>query len=455
MKSNIKKFLFLSAVSAMAFTGCKKGDDLYIDPNRPSKVTPSLLLTAIEVSTFNSYEGALTKYGSILTQQNAGVDGQALPVNVYNLAENEFDNQWGQLYQALMTCKDMSTNFGAENPHYSGISDVLAAMNWGMLTDLWGDIPFSDALKGQANNYQPKYDSQQDVIVGIINLLDGAIVKLSKPESDNTRLPGSDDLVFGGDASSWIKVAYSLKARYQNRLSNTSLYNANDVLASLANGITSSSEDLVSAHGPGPTESNQWYDFQNNRENYILASEAFVDSIKKRPTDERLYYYFDSTGLGGVVGTPVNNPTADASKWGTYLAGGAATGIHLVSFVEMKFIEAEVKARQGADASIALNDAIQESCRIVTSGSYNGVDIATYTSSSASLSRVMYEKWIAMFGSLEPYNDYRKTGLPNLTVNPNGQLSVIPKRYPTPQAERVGNPNAPVPSLSTPVWWAQ
>ncbi|MNL78182.1 hypothetical protein D3C87_2045120 [compost metagenome] len=67
----------------------------------------------------------------------------------------------------------------------------------------------------------------------------------------------------------------------------------------------------------------------------------------------------------------------------------------------------------------------------------------------------MYEKWIAMFGSLEPYNDYRKTGLPNLTVNPNGQLSVIPKRYPTPQAERVGNPNAPVPSLSTPVWWAQ
>jgi hypothetical protein len=455
MKKYIK-FVSLSSVLALGIlTGCKRGDDLYISPNSPAEVTPSLLLTAIEVSTFNSYEGNLIKNASILTQQNAGVDGQAVPVNNYNLPENEFDNQWSQLYQATFNVKDLQTRYGAANPYYSGIADVLSAMNFGLLTDMWGDVPFSQALQGQAN-YQPKYDSQEEVIKGILKMLDDGIAKMQRPSSDNTFLPGKDDLAFDGNVSKWIKVAYSLKARYQNRLSKTSIYNAADVLASLSNGIQSSGEDFMTIHGPNPNEANQWNDFQNNRQNYILASLPFVDSIKLRPTDLRLYSYFDSTGLGGVVGTPIENATADASPWGDYLAGSSSVGIRILSFTEMKFIEAEVKARQGdATAADALNQAIKESCITVTNGVYNGSDIANYTVANTNISRIMYEKWIALFGSAEPYNDYRKTGFPILKINPNGLLSVIPKRFPTPQAERVSNPNAPVPALTTPVWFAQ
>jgi hypothetical protein len=455
MRKYIKIWSLVSVTAMVILVGCKRGDDLYISPNSPAEVTPGLLLTAIEVSTFNSYEGNLVKNASILVQQNAGVDGQAIPINNYNLPENEFDNQWKQLYQALFNCKDLQTRYGAANPYYSGVTDVLSAMNWGLLTDLWGDIPFSEALQGQIN-YQAKYDSQEQVIKGILTLLDGAIAKLQLPAANNTFLPGNDDLAFKGDVSKWIKVAYSLKARYQNRLSKTSLYNAADVLESLSKGISSSSEDFITIHGPNPNEANQWYDFQNNRANYILASLPFVDSIKLRPTDLRLYSYFDSTSLGGVIGTPIDNATADASPWGTYLAGSSSVGIRILSFTEMKFIEAEVKARKGdATAFQALNDAIKESCITVTNGVYNGNDIANYTAANTNVSRIIYEKWIALFGSAEPYNDYRKTGFPVLSVNPNGLLSVIPKRFPTPQAERVSNPNAPVPALTTPVWFAQ
>lgn len=441
--------------SVLVLSGCKRGDDLYISPNSPVEVTPALLLTAIEVSTFNSYEGNLIKNASILIQQNAGIESQPLPINNYILAENEFDNQWGQLYQALFNCKDLQTRYGAANPHYSGVADILAALNLGMLTDMWGDVPFSEALQGQVN-YTAKYDRQEDVIKGIISMLDNAIVKLGTSEDANTFLPGSDDLAFGGDADMWIKVAHSLKARYQNRLSNTGLYNAADVLASLSKGISSSDEDFLTVHGDVPTEYNQWYDFQNNRQNYILAAEPFVDSIKLRPTDLRLYAYFDSTDLGDVTGTPVGAPAPGVSPWGSYLAGSGATGVRIISFTELKFIEAEVKVRQNdPTAADALNDAIKASCATVTSGAYDGVDIADYTAATTTLSRVIYEKWIALFGSAEPYNDYRKTGFPNLTVNPSGRISVIPKRYPTPQAERVSNPNAPVPAITEPVWFAQ
>lgn len=459
MKNNIK-LLTLASILTLGvglLSGCKRGDSFFISPNSPVEVTPGLTLTAIQVSTFNSYEGGLVKDASILIQQNAGVDGQSLPINNYILGENEFDNQWAQLYQALYSCKDLQTKYGAANPYFSGITDVLAAMNWGMLTDLWGDIPFSDALQGKGNNYQSKYDPQEKVITGIIALLDDGIAKLGQPADANELLPGSADLVFGGDPASWIKAANTLKARYLNRLSNKPSYNPAAILTALSNGITSTDEDFISVHGDGPGESNQWFDFQGNREFYIVAALPFVDSMSLRPTDLRLNAYFtayDSTGVR--VGSPIDVTTSNASEWGDYLAASSATNVHLVSFMEAKFIEAEVKARQGAaDASTALNDAIKASCTLATAGAYDGSDIATYTSANTTVDRVIYEKWIALFGSVEPYNDYRRTGFPKLTPNASGRLPVIPKRYPTPQGERVANPNAPTVSLTTPVWFAQ
>lgn len=456
MKSNIKFIIVIAALFTSVITGCKRSDDFYISPNNPAKVTPALLLTAIEVSTYNSYEGMLVKNASVLVQQNAGVDGQMLPVNNYLLPENEYDNQWGQNYQALFSCKNLQDEFGAANPYYSGMADVLAAMNWGILTDLWGDIPFSEALQGK-DNYKAKYDSQESVIKGIIAMLDAGIVKLSMPESANELLPGVDDITFQGNVSSWIKTAYALKARYLNRLSNKASYSAADVLASLEKGILASDEDFITVHGDGLTERNQWYDFQEGRQNYALAGLPFVDSIKLRPTDKRLNAYFLDYDTTGVVGSPIDEPSSEASAWGPYLAGGVTTGVRLLSFTEAKFIEAEVKVRQAdlAGAATALNEAIKESCLTVTNGDYDGADIATYTAANVNLSRVIYEKWIAMFGSAEPYNDYRKTGFPALVPNPAGRLPVVPKRYPTPQAERVSNPNAPVPALTSPVWFAQ
>src|SRR5690606_12067836 len=187
--------------------------------------------------------------------------------------------------------------------------------------------------------------------------LDDAISKLNQPEDANVLVPADDDLAFGGDVNAWVKVAWTLKARYLNRLSNKPAYDGAAILNCLANGIQSSSEDFVSVHGTASNEYNNWYDFQNNRPGYILASKPYLDSIMLRPTDVRYSYYFDTTG--GILGSPVDAVDANANGWGEYLTASPATGIRLISFVESKFIEAEVKARMNAaDADVALNDAI-------------------------------------------------------------------------------------------------
>ncbi|MCC6448923.1 MAG: SusD/RagB family nutrient-binding outer membrane lipoprotein, partial [Chitinophagaceae bacterium] len=167
-------------------------------------------------------------------------------------------------------------------------------------------------------------------------------------------------------------------------------------------------------------------------------------------------YYFSQNVNGDYIGSPVEdyNDEDTISRFGVYLAGSEATPYPLVTYAEAKFIEAEAKVRMGdATAYASLNEAMKASCLEVTAGAYDGFDIALYADSSTNLSRVMYEKWLSMYGQIEAYNDYRRTGYPELTPNPGGVTNVIPKRFPIPQSERVNNPNAQSPAITTPVWW--
>lgn len=447
--------------AALFLTGCKKGNEYYVNPNSPTSATLPTLLTALEVSTINSYEGDFARTSNILIQHGAGVDGQATQVHVYNLAENQFDNQWGQVYQAINTGTILIEKAGTANPRYKGLAKIFLAFNWGLLTDFWGDIPYSEAISGVKF---PKYDSQEDVLNGIQTLLTEAITDLQSVPADNILVPATDDVIFGGNATSWIKTAWTLKARYLNRLSNKTSYNPDEILAALSNGISSNSEDCMSKHGSTGIESNQWYAFQRQRP-YIKAGKPLVDSMKLRPDDARLSKYFFKTAADSIVGSPIAAVNPGASVWGAYLFGddpatpvidgNPATPLPLVTNFEALFIRAEALARKGEPgaASTALNNAIKASCSKVTGGTYTGDSIATYRVDNINVGRIMYEKWIAMFGQCEAYHDYRRTGFPNLTPNINGAIDSIPKRLPTPATERTANPNAPVPSIELSVWW--
>ncbi len=451
----ITKYILVLCISTLVvLQSCKKSDDYYVNPNSPTSASAATLNTSAQVSTLNAYEGDLARIASMMVQQNAGVSNQHEVYQTYNFAETVFNNSWGQLYQALITAKQIKDTYGANNPYYNGMANVIMVMNWALLTDLFGDIPFSEALQG-GDNLQPKFDSQEDVYAGMLALLDEAISNFAADPDANIVFPDVDDLFYAGDIASWTKLAHSLKARYMNRLSKKGSYDPAGILSELSMGIASTGDDMIAPHGDGNAQ-NQWWAFQSGRAQYVMACETYVNAYLERPTDLRLNSIFTSDSAGVVTGSPVDAVNPNVSQWGQYLAGTAATPVPMVTFAEMKFIEAEVlMSSDPAAAATALNEAIKASCEQITAGAYDGADIADYTDADVNMEVIMTEKWLALFGQIEAYNDYRRTGYPALTPNSNGVIATIPARYKYPSDERNGNPNLPNVSITDAVWWAQ
>jgi hypothetical protein len=453
MKNTIYKIALCAAVLV---SSCKTGNDLYDNPNAPANVSPALALTSVEVNSFLNTEGDLARVSSILSEQMAGISSQYLALQNYQLATGDYNNHWNGLYSNTMyNAKLMIDKYSATDPYYAGIAKVLMAINLSVASDFWGDVPYSDAFNGASGNVTAKYDKQEQVYTAIQTLLDNAITDFGKPSTANLVVPGSDDVIFKGKISQWTTAAWTLKARFANRLSlKDPQGSATKTLTYLAKGITNAADNMENIHNTDYP--NQWGDFQNARGGYIAANKLFIDALASN-NDPRLGYYFTADEGGNFVGADITveqiNP--DASVIGSYFDSGRNYG--LVTLHEAKFLEAEAKSRLGQDASTALNDGIKASVSYVSKGEQTGASIATYTAATATITAIMTEKWKAMFGHIEAYNDVRRTGIPTMIIRSKSVgalLGYIPKRLPTPTTESDSNPNAVFIALDQPVWWA-
>lgn len=461
------------ALAATAIVGLTSScEDFYANkiasPNSPTEVTPDLLLSTAQVATFANYGGQLARQSGIMTQHIAGtsIGSQTIQVMNYNITELTNGNEWDVIYAGAVVNTDIILrDFGAESPHYAGIAKIVKAMNLAVATDLWGDVPFSEASSGLDGNLNPAYDSQQQIYdknngSSIFALLESAISDLNQPASANVQIPGADDFIYGGDVAKWIQLAHSLKARYFNHLSEVDANgSATDALAELADGIASASDNAYMAFGPNGNEQNQWYAYNQARGDYIKMAEFFVDTLEAL-NDPRLPFYADSLANGDYVGTPKDDvDSIGTSNIGPYLNSLTAE-IPLASFSEMKFIEAEAIMRSGGvGAADAYNEAVIASVTRVTGSAPDAAFIAAYASeldATLTMDDIMLQKYIDMFGQIESYTDFRRTGLPALSANPDGNITTIPVRFILPQTERLYNDNAVAPlSLTDPVYWDQ
>lgn len=461
MKSSTIKLLSLAVASSLVLSSCKKYlEDDVVSPNDPENTTAALLLANMEVATFATFGGQLARQNEVLIQRMAGTNAgsQSIDIAQYSFTEISNQNEWDVIYTGIMAnARIMLADYGSGSPHYAGITKVLMAMNIGLATDLWGDVPFDQAGLG-LDNLEPAFQTQQSVIQGIQDLLDDAIVDLSAPAADNVYSPSVDDYIFGGDATLWTKTAYLLKARYANRLSKRDANgSATAALAALTNAISSSAEDCNMVFFNAGNSLNQWFAYEGQRGGYLRAGATFVDTLAAIG-DPRLDVFFGLDENGGISGTPYDDVGVTGTSYvGDYYAG-AESSIPLCSYVEAKFIEAEANLRLGnaQPAADALNDAVKASILQVT-GAADPVYEALYASETAltvSLDKIMFQKYIALFLQAEGYSDWRRTGIPALTPNPNGAHAGIPRRLPTPQQERLYNSNATVVGdVLLPVWW--
>src|SRR5690606_1437649 len=257
-------------------------------------------------------------------------------------------NTWFNLYNTMTDLTDLINQAEAIGAtHYQGAGQIMLALNLGMTVDAWGDVPFSDALVFE--NITPTYDSDEQLYVEVLRLLDAGITNLSGETEISI---GDDDFIYEGDADQWVKFGNMLKARYLNHLSNTSQYDPNAVLAALDNGFDSNADDAQVEYFE--EANNPWSDVAQNNENLLLAgwiSEQLVESMDGTTygvVDPRMPFMFGPTEEGEFVGTENGAGRGNAGEAGerstlvrdSYYASDLAP-LFIATYAEQKFIEAE------------------------------------------------------------------------------------------------------------------
>lgn len=461
MKKYIKSII-LTAVSISLLTGCQAELDTFNEnPNSPITITPSLLLTTMEVSTFSTHTSGLIRTSNIFDQHLAGTSvGQLGELQRYILTEQDLNNEWNTIYgTTLISGHILNRDFSAEYPYYNGIGQVLTAINLGYATDLWGDVPYDEAFRAEEGNRAPKYNTQEEIYQRLQTILDQAIVNLSKPEASNLSTPAEDDYIFEGDTEKWIKIAYVLKARYALRLTEVDPNAAQKALDYIVTSGISSNDDDANTFFPGTANGlNQWFAFNNSRENYLKTGAYFVNSLKNT-ADPRLTFSIALSTPSEEVPVPTyigNEPEDLETDYSSYIGSAYASStspIGIVTYAEAKFIEAEARLRLNQNAQPALEAAVAASVLKVTGTPATPAFLASATA-TVDLANIIQQKYLALFLTMEPYNDYRRTGFPALVPNQNSNTKTIPVRFPTPSDERTSNPNATVVSnVTTKVWW--
>lgn len=441
-----------------AITSCEFGDT-NVDPAVPTDVAMSALLPSGEAALSWAIGGEMVRMSGLLTQQFEGINAQQLDNYKYLIRDADMDGVWQRMYHnSLNTINVIIEKAQEENaPHYEGVAKVLMAVGIGNLTDAFGDIPYTDAFEADEDNFTPTYDTQEELYSTIIpGLLDDAIAKLSAAESAGGS-PAGDDLIFKGNLDLWITAAHSLKMRYTFQKAKKDAGAYEEALAMLPNAISSNEEDFEMNFGSGANETNPQFQFSQSRAGNIKMGEYFINAFS--PNDIRDSLLVDDLFESG---------NTDKNPDGYYTR--SVSPVVLMSYVEVKFIEAESHLMKAASdetaAKAALDEAVNASFQkimgISTPAAYQADLDARWAAAADKLEVLIDEKYIAMYSqSIIVWNDYRRTGYPVLdfveggtnAFNANGE---IPRRLPYPQEERLLNlSNLPIktPNLQTPVWW--
>lgn len=431
-------------------------------------------------SAFGTTGTDMAWYASLFIEHSAGTDEQFYDADRRQgvTASSLMDNSWTSVYDNLMVLNDIISKCspdGSEpdNKATLGIAQILTAYNLAVVTDMWGDVPWTEALKG-LENVHPKFDSQQDIYTAIFSLLDDAIANLTDaPDVDGL---AGQDLMYGGDTELWIKAAWSLKARYYMHLEKTDAKYLDSVLACIPKGFAEASDALVfDKYENTAIGANPWFDFTYQERGDLCAGTTLYNLMKERKDPRILAYFEDPLDKGNDSIIPAPNGKAQRTRagYGVYsfskITGdedGWAAPTPLMSYHELLFLKAEALARQGSmDYLPALEDAIKANF------AFHGVkaDSASWyithevlprlgTDMENNIKEIMTQKYIAFYEaeSIEGYNDYRRTGIPQMN-NPANALSNygFVLRFPYPSSEVTSNPDN-VPKINVfkdPIWW--
>lgn len=459
---NIIKSLFI--VGLFALTSCETNlDTINENPNDQASIDPKYLLTYVSKSAFQ-----VNGDNMYASRMMIGTDGE----NTYQYMkwnDASFDTYSSGL---LNTAKMMQEAEKINNKNYQAIGKFYRAYYFFNLSLKFGSIPYSEALKGESGITQPKYDTQETVMAGILSELKEA----NDIINSNDKIEG--DIIYNGDATKWKKLINSFRLKILMTMSKKTTLGTYNIATEFAS-IAGSQPLMTSISDNGELKfadaADSRYTMFNNSGygSSLYMADYFINLFKARQ-DPRLFTFAAQTTGAKEAGKAITdftaynggNPTSPYSDNATLVTAKNISKVNdrfykdatnepssVLSYPELQFILAEATARGwiSGSAKTHYDNAIKASFNFYQTYVKNpnqyfaGFDVNQYVTISlvvyndtaplqTQLEKIMTQKYMTMFHQSQwtSYYDYLRTGFPNYPL----QTGVsAPFRFRYPQSE--------------------
>jgi hypothetical protein len=476
---------------ALTLGSCEKDlDAIASNPNNASTGNPAYILTNAErTNIFRLFDVPASMDGGLLVVQH-WAKAQYTTEDRYGFRATSYQSIWDNFYaQGLQDFNELIRQGEAtNNPNLQAVGLVMRSYFFSVLTDLYGDIPYSEALRLDANIITPKYDSQEQVYTGLIADLKRAsdLVAATGPEVGG-------DIIYGGDMDKWKRFSNSLRLRLAMRVADAKDPLARAEVAALLNGttplISSNAENAQFVFLGASPNTNPVFNNRLTRDDHRVSRS--ITSILARYNDPRLPIYAEhpecaaATGPDSTAfyrGIPNGLTEANAAAFGT-LCSTSKVGVEftrpdapgvLMTYSEVLFFKSEAIARGyiTGDAAAAYRDAIRASMdqygiSSAATTAYLAQPAVNVPAITAANFReaIGTQKWIALYGQgVEAWSEFRRLDYPRLRIARSPMAAAggkFPVRFRYPANEQTVNTNNRAAAvtrmgpdaISTKLWW--
>lgn len=441
------------AVLVLVLNGCDL-TELNDNPNQPATATTPNLLTNAQIDLADIYwddyaGGFWIRYAQYwTTNQYTDADRYGFP----GRRPGANNDNWGDSYLVLNDLQEIirinrnspqaASAFGP-NANQIAIAKILQAWTFQVMTDIWGPIPFTEALKGRTGgNFTPQYSGQQEVYTSLLDSLTAAsqMIDTSAPTL------ASGDLVYGGDMSKWKKFANALKMRIAIRMSDqmpdVAATAINEAIA--AGAFDSNSDNAFIPFNTSPPYQNPFYENYevDGRDDWTIP-QSILGVMNDTEDPRRAAYFTDAKpDVSGdqFIGFPYGLPGGEAqqlftsedfSRPGLRLRQADAPAF-LMLYDEVLFIKAEAALR--SDLNVPnITQSGQQLYRDAIRASMEYWDVTNETAINNFLSRVEmptpsnYEqvlgtqKWVALYmQGVQGWSEWRRLDFEGVLQVPKG-----------------------------------
>lgn len=472
--------LSFTAIALLFAAGCTEDfEEINTNPNQPSKANPSYLMTNAQFQIMDNYwdEWLNGRCGLLWSQYWS--QNEYTEESRYRARPTTDDNYWGGFYAPLNDLQEIiRTNRNSENPNNNMMAAAMVLKSWTfqVLTDVYGHVPYYEALQG-TENLQPAFDSQEQIYHALDSTLAAAVGMFEEDVPASKQIKG--DNIYGGDVNKWKKFANSLRIRIATRMKDVAPSEAQSIYDAVMDDdnlkvFTSNADNATFVWGGSVPNANPLYEDHLTRTDFSVSN-TMVQKLKSY-NDPRLSVYASTNADGEYVGMPYGLDRGNAqsisnsevSQPGEAVYSPTAPSI-LMTYDEVLFAKSEFNSWD----QNAYENAVRASMKFwgVSQG-----DIDTYVNNlpSASRTEVLTQKWIALYmQGIQGWAHVRRTNVPNLDAPTDGIYESVaymspgtdvPTRRPYPAVlADLNNQNLQSAleaqggndKLNNPMWWDQ